>query len=116
MIRPVQHGPARRELINLYWYIGSEIVRRQEAPDHRPGPGAPRIVDRLAADLRTAFPSMRGFSSVNLRRMRQFALAWPDSELCSTVLSRISLSSNLVLINKLKDQNLPIEPASSNRL
>jgi hypothetical protein len=39
------------ELIGLYWRIGQDIVERQE----RDGWGA-RVVDRLAVDLRTAFP------------------------------------------------------------
>lgn len=45
------------ELIGLYWLIGRDILERQE----RDGWGA-RVVDRLAGDLRAAFPGIRGFS------------------------------------------------------
>ncbi|EQD31631.1 protein containing DUF1016, partial [mine drainage metagenome] len=31
-----------------------------------------------SADLREAFPDMRGFSSRNLKYMRAFAAAWPE--------------------------------------
>jgi hypothetical protein len=40
-----------RELVLLYWQIGRDILSRQAEQ----GWGA-RVVDRLAADLRTAFP------------------------------------------------------------
>ncbi|WP_390901924.1 DUF1016 N-terminal domain-containing protein [Serratia quinivorans] len=37
-----------------------------------------KVIDRLAHDLRTAFPEITGFSPGNLRYMRAFAEAWPD--------------------------------------
>jgi predicted nuclease of restriction endonuclease-like (RecB) superfamily len=60
-----------RELIQLYWEIGREIVVRQE----REGWGK-NVVDRLARDIQTAFPGIRGFSPSNVWRMRSFYLAW----------------------------------------
>ena len=45
-----------RELVSLYWNIGSEILARQAEQ----GWGA-KVIDRLAHDLRTAFPEMKGF-------------------------------------------------------
>lgn len=53
---------ANRELIHLYWQIGSEIRERQQ----QQGWGA-QVVDRLARDLRSAFPDMKGFSPRNLK-------------------------------------------------
>jgi hypothetical protein len=37
-----------------------------------------RVIDRLATDLRAAFPQMRGLSRRNLVYMRTFAAAYPD--------------------------------------
>lgn len=62
-----------RELVTLYWQIGRDILDRQAAQ----GWGA-RVIDRLANDLRSAFPEMKGFSPRNLKYMRAFAEAWPD--------------------------------------
>ncbi len=45
-----------RELIGLYWQIGSDILARQQAQ----GWGA-KVIERLAHDLHTAFPEMKGF-------------------------------------------------------
>lgn len=62
-----------RELVMLYWQIGREILAQQR----RQGWGA-RVIDRLARDLRQAFPELKGFSPRNLKYMRAFAEAWPD--------------------------------------
>jgi predicted nuclease of restriction endonuclease-like (RecB) superfamily len=61
------------ELVRLYWEIGRTILQRQEAE----GWGA-KVVDRLAQDLKAAFPAMKGFSSTNLKYMRFFAESCPD--------------------------------------
>ena len=57
-----------RELVLLYWQIGRDILHRQE----RERWGA-KVIDRLAADLKGAFPEMKGFSPPNLKYMRSFA-------------------------------------------
>ena len=61
-----------RELVLLYWQIGRDILARQA----QQGWGA-KVIERLAHDLRTAFPAMKGFSPRNLKYMRAFAEAWP---------------------------------------
>ena len=61
-----------RELILLYWHIGREILRCQQTE----GWGA-KVVERLAGDLRTEFPEMRGLSRSNLLSMRAFAEPYP---------------------------------------
>jgi predicted nuclease of restriction endonuclease-like (RecB) superfamily len=63
---------ANSALIKLYWEIGRTILRRQG----KEGWGA-KIVDRLANDLRNAFPDMKGFSPSNLKYMRRFAEECP---------------------------------------
>src|SRR3954466_444411 len=51
-----------RELVLLYWSIGRDILSRQS----KEGWGA-KIIERLAADLRRAFPQMTGVSPRNLK-------------------------------------------------
>ncbi len=62
-----------RELVLLYWDIGRGIVEKQQAL----GWGE-SVVERVAADLRQAFPSMSGFSPRNLRDTKRFYLAYAD--------------------------------------
>lgn len=59
---------ANAELVQLYWQIGHELVQRQQAAQW-----GDKVLDRLASDLREAFPEMKGFSLRNLKYMRYFA-------------------------------------------
>jgi len=70
-----------RELVLLYWQIGHDILARQAEQ----GWGA-KVIERLAEDLRLAFPDMKGFSRANLMYMRAFAEAWPDAEIVNRLL------------------------------
>ena len=84
------------DIFLLYWQIGREILARQQ----NEGWGA-KIIDRLAADLKRAFPEMKGFSPRNLKYMRTFAEAWPDEEFVQEVLAQITWFHNLALLEKL---------------
>jgi predicted nuclease of restriction endonuclease-like (RecB) superfamily len=84
-------------VVLLYWEVGCMILARQE----RSGWGS-RIVDRLASDLREAFPDMRGFSPRNLKYMRAFASAWPDLAIVQAALAQITWYHNITLIEKLE--------------
>ena len=44
------------------------------------GNGGAKVIERLAHDLRAAFPDMKGFSPRNLKYMRAFAQGWPEPE------------------------------------
>ncbi len=47
------------------------------------------VIDRLAADLRKAFPEMTGFSPRNLKYMRALAEAWPDEAIVQQVAAQL---------------------------
>ena len=86
-----------RELVLLYWQIGRDILDRQG----REGWGT-KVIERLAQDLRNAFPEMKGFSPRNLKYMRTFAEAWPDGEFVQEVLALLPWYHQLALLDKLK--------------
>ncbi|NKK70066.1 DUF1016 family protein [Rhizobium leguminosarum bv. viciae] len=86
-----------RELILLYWTIGRDILTRQE----HEGWGA-RVIDRLAEDLSRAFPEMTGLSARNLKYMRAFAEAWPDSEFVQQVVALLPWGHNVRLLDAVK--------------
>ena len=89
-----------RELVLLYWQIGRDILDRQG----REGWGT-KVIERLAQDLRNAFPEMKGFSPRNLKYMRSFAEAWPDGEFVQAVLAQLPWYHQLALLDKLKSAN-----------
>ncbi|WP_374487851.1 YhcG family protein [Zoogloea sp.] len=86
-----------QELVLLYWQIGQGILERQA----QQGWGS-KVVDKLAHDLRKAFPSMQGFSPRNLKYMRAFAQAWPDADFVQAVLARLPWYHQLALLDKLQ--------------
>lgn len=85
-----------RELVLLYWQIGRDILARQAEQ----GWGA-KVIERLAHDLRAAFPDMKGFSPRNLKYMRAFSEAWPDAEFVQAVLAQLPWYHQLALLDKL---------------
>ena len=87
---------ANAEMVLLYWDVGSVILQRQQSE----GWGA-RVIDRLSADLRKAFPDMRGLSPRNLKYMRAFASAWPERRIVQEVLAQITWYQNIALLEKL---------------
>jgi predicted nuclease of restriction endonuclease-like (RecB) superfamily len=88
-----------RGLVLLYWSIGRDILARQKEQ----GWGA-KVIDRLAADLRKAFPEMAGFSPRNLKYMRTFAEAWTDEGFVQQVAAQIPWFHNCVLLDHLKNR------------
>jgi len=86
-------------MVFLYWNIGKRILDKQQ----NEGWGA-RIIDRLSLDLKKAFPDMKGFSPRNLKYMRAFASAWPNTQIVQEVLAQLPWYHNITLLEKLKDE------------
>lgn len=61
------------EMIKMYWEIGRTILDRTE----RERWGS-KVLERVATELRTAFPNQRGFGARNLKYMQQMARTWPE--------------------------------------
>jgi predicted nuclease of restriction endonuclease-like (RecB) superfamily len=80
------------ELIRLYWEIGRAIVERQRKEEW----GA-RVIDRLATDLRRAFPGLRGFSTSSIWRMRSF---YPAYSQVDTILAQAAREFRLAILQQ----------------
>jgi predicted nuclease of restriction endonuclease-like (RecB) superfamily len=87
-----------KELVGLYWDIGRMIVERQDVE----GWGK-AVVEQLAADLRTEFPGVGGFSSSNLWRMKAFFEAYTGLEKLAPLVREIGWSHNLAILERCKD-------------
>ena len=86
-----------REMIALYWHVGRTVVERQT----KSGWGE-SVVERLAHDLRQAFPDLAGFSPRNIWRMRAFYVAWSalQKKLPQPV-AELPWGHNILLLEKL---------------
>ena len=89
---------ANAEQIKLYHEIGRDILDRQ----NRQGWGA-KVIDRLSADLREAFPDMKGLSSRNLKYMSFFAKMCPDLKIGQQPAAQLPWFHTVTLITKLSD-------------
>ena len=86
------------ELIDLYWELGHQIHLRIT----KEGWGRATVIE-LATFLGNHTPGLRGFSSSNLWRMRQFYETWLDApEKLVTLLRELSWSSHIDLLGRCK--------------
>lgn len=92
---------ANHEQIRLYHDIGKDILNRQG----RQGWGA-KVIDRLSADLRAAFPDMKGLSASNLKYMRFFAQECPERLIGQQSADQFPWFHIVTLISKLTDPAL----------
>ena len=90
---------ANSSMICLYWNLGKAILQKQTEE----GWGS-KVIDRIAKDLKKAFPDMSGFSPRNIKYMRKFAECWPDYEFVQRVVAQIPWRSNISLLDKLSDE------------
>ena len=84
-----------REMILLYWDIGHSIVEKQQ----KAGWGE-SVVERLAADLRAAFPNMRGFSARNVRDMKRFYLAYSDEAIWPQAVAKLPAGPEVAILQQ----------------
>ena len=92
---------ANTEVLALYWSIGRDVLARQG----QGGWGA-KVVERLAGDLRAAFPDQRGWSRRNLQYMRAMAAAWPVAgveEFVQQPVAQLPWGHVTVLLTRLDD-------------
>jgi len=85
-------------VLEAYWHIGKIILQRQQEATW----GA-KVIDRLAVDLREAFPDMSGITARNLFSMRAFADAFPEGPIVKRLVSQLPWGHVIRLIQMVKD-------------
>ena len=84
-------------LIELYWSIGEHLSRKIAEDGWGEG-----TVDDLADHIRRKQRSIRGFSSQNLRRMRQFFETYRDRPILSPLVRELPWTHNLLIMSRCK--------------
>src|SRR5690606_37402897 len=87
-----------RELVLLYWRIGSGILAKQKEL----GWGA-KVVEQISVDLRAEFPGMKGLSRTNLLYMRLFAEAYSDYGIVQQLVGQIPWGHIARILDKIKE-------------
>jgi len=88
-----------REMIELYFDIGKEIVTKQESL----GWGK-SVVEQMAKDLQEEFGKRSGYSNANLWRMRIFYLTYRDDTNLARLVREIPWGQNILIFQKCKDK------------
>ena len=90
------------ELLRLWWHLGRTILDRQEKASW-----GDKVLERLAADLRAEFPTMKGFSATNLKYMRRFAESWAEpGSIGQRAVDQLPWGQVIDLLTKLDDPTL----------
>jgi predicted nuclease of restriction endonuclease-like (RecB) superfamily len=84
-----------KELIELYWNIGSYISLK--VTDSEWGMS---VVKNLSDYIYGKLPDVKGFSSQNLWRMKQFYETYCEKTKLSSLLREISWTNNLMILSK----------------
>jgi predicted nuclease of restriction endonuclease-like (RecB) superfamily len=82
-----------KELINMYWLIGEFVSNKVKN-----GIWGSSIVDELSETIQRHNPGVSGFSSQNLRRMRQFYETYRNDPICSPLVSEIGWTQNIAIM------------------
>lgn len=86
-----------KELVNLYWQIGAYLSNKVKQDEW-----GKSVVKELAKFIQQTEPSIRGFSSQNLWRMKQFYETYQDNSKLSTLSREISWSHNTAIFSTAK--------------
>ena len=85
-------------LLQFYWELGADIVRRQA--EYGWGSG---FLEKLSLDMMRDFPEIKGFSLRNLKYIRQWYVFWQDVENGQQAIAQlvtIPWGHNLTMISK----------------
>ncbi|MCX7116420.1 MAG: PDDEXK nuclease domain-containing protein [Legionellales bacterium] len=86
-------------LIDLYWRVGQYIsikIRNAEWGDG--------VVPELAKYIANTQPGLRGFTRVNLFRMRQFYETYCNDEIISPLVRQLPWTHNLIIMSQSKSE------------
>lgn len=90
-----------KELILLYHYIGTEILKSQSK--HKWGA---KIIDQLSKDLKSAFPEAKGFSPRSLKYMRKFAQEYQDTHFVQQAAAQLPWGHIMYLLDSVSDKEI----------
>jgi predicted nuclease of restriction endonuclease-like (RecB) superfamily len=86
-----------KELINLYWEVGKYVSEKVGS-----GNWGKSVVEELSIFINSKYPSVKGFSSRNIWRMKQFFETYFQTPELSTLWTEISWSHNRLIFSKSK--------------
>jgi predicted nuclease of restriction endonuclease-like (RecB) superfamily len=88
------------ELINLYFFLGKEIVLKQENSHW-----GDDLIGQIEKDIKKDLPNIKGFSRSNLFYMKKFYLFFQENQKIPQLVGQIPWGHIRVLLDKLEDKS-----------
>lgn len=82
-------------LIELYWQIGAYVNKKLKTSEW-----GKSVVEDLSVFIRENEPDIKGFSSQNIWRMRQFYEVYSSNKKLSALVREISWTNNMLILSK----------------
>lgn len=82
-------------LIELYWQVGAYISDKVKAAEWGDG-----VITQLAKHLAVTQPNLKGFTSSNLFRMRQFYETYQDDKIVAPLVRQLPWTHNLIILGR----------------
>lgn len=85
-------------LIEFYWDLGKMISEKQEFYNW-----GDKLIDQISLDLKEEFPEIKGFSTRNIKYIRNFYSFYINSEIRQQLVAQIPWGHNILIYSKSKD-------------
>ena len=89
---------ANISLVNLYYRIGKALYDKSIWGN--------KFLDKLAFELKIAYPNQRGFSIRNLKYMKTFYSEYKEDSEFVQLVAQLPWTHNIILIEKVKNKNI----------
>ena len=86
------------ELIKFYWELGKMISEKQEFYSW-----GEKLIEQISKDLKEEFPDMKGFSTRNIKYIRNFYAFYNNSEIRQQLVAQIPWGHNILIYSKSKN-------------
>ena len=92
--RQVAYTQVNQVLMELYWSVGEYVSHKTSKENWGKG-----IVEELATYIKKEDPSIGGFTTRNIWRMKQFYEAYQDNLKLTPLVSQVSWTNNLIILS-----------------
>ena len=89
-----------KELLKLYWEIAQIIIEKESNSSW-----GDSLIKQISSDLKDEFPSMKGFSTTNLKYMRRWYLFYEKSQQLVDQITSIPWGHNIAIFIKAENTN-----------
>ena len=96
---------SNKNIINLYFKIGKILNDNYKYGN--------KFIDEISHELKLEFSNIEGFSVRNLKYMKKFYLEYKNNEVVQRIVAQLPWRHNIVLMSKIKDNNLRIKYADA---